>query len=254
MKRIYSDNWVKYQAELDEIIARFDRSGQLFDDRKRNQIKMFPFQAITLNVKSFKVPNLINKIAYRFFRKSKAQRSFEYAQYLLENGIGTPQPIAYYLELKPFGLGRSFYVSEHQAYDLTYRELVEDRAYPQWEEILRSFTRFTYLLHQKGIEFKDHSPGNTLITKQDNDEFSFALVDLNRMAFHESMSLELRMKNMCRLTPHQEMVRIMSNEYALVSGESEEVIFAMLWQMTQDFQHRFYRKKRLKKQLKFWKK
>lgn len=254
MKRIFSKKWEGKQAELDAIIAHFDSTGQLFDDRKRNQIKMFPFGEMTLNVKSFKVPNAINRIVYRFFRPSKAQRSFEYAAYLLANGIGTPQPIAYYLELLPLGFGRSYYISEHQAYDLTYRELVEDRNYPDWETILRQFTRFTYDLHQKGIEFKDHSPGNTLITQTALGEYSFALVDLNRMAFHREMPIELRMKNMCRLTPHEEMVRIMCNEYAKVSGVEEEKLFALLWKMTQDFQYRFYRKKRIKQKLKFWKK
>jgi hypothetical protein len=67
------------------------------------------------------------------------------------------------------------------------------------------------------------------------------------------MSFEVRMKNLCRLTPKKEMVAIMSNEYAIISGESEELINKMLWKMTADFQFKFYRKKRLKKKLKFWK-
>jgi hypothetical protein len=46
----------------------------------------------------------------------------------------------------------------------------------------------------------------------------------------------------------------MSDEYAIVSGESKDVIFQTIWKKTTDFQGQFYRKKRLKKKLKFWKK
>jgi hypothetical protein len=207
----------------------------------------------TINIKSFKIPNFINKIVYRYFRKTKARRSFEYATYLMENGIGTPQPIAYFENFDFIGLKDSYYVSEHLDCDLTFRELVQIPEFPENEFILRQFTQFCYQLHQKGIEFKDHSPGNTLIKKNEQGLYDFYLVDLNRMNFHEKMSFELRMKNLCRLTPKQEMIAVMSNEYAKVSGESEKLIFETLWKYTSEFQCRFFRKKRLKKKFLFWK-
>lgn len=236
-----------------EIVENFSNTGKLFGDGKRNSIKLFEVENITINVKSFKIPNLINKIAYKYFRKSKAQRSYEFANRLIENGIGTPQPIAFVENFTPLGLKDSYYFSEHINCDLTYRELVEIENYPDNENILRQFTRFSYLLHQKGIEFKDHSPGNTLIIQSQKGQYDFYLVDLNRMEFHDSMPFELRMRNLCRLTPHKEMVAVMSNEYAKISGEPEEKIFNTLWKMTADFQYRYYRKKRIKKKLKFWK-
>jgi tRNA A-37 threonylcarbamoyl transferase component Bud32 len=242
-----------YKTQISNFVESFSNSGKIFIDGKRNKIKLFELEGKTLNIKSFKVPNLLNKIIYNYFRKSKAQRSFEFANKLIENGIGTPEPIAYYQNSDIIGLKDSYYISEHLECDLTYRELVEVDNYPDNENILRQFTRFSYQLHQKGIEFKDHSPGNTLIIQRQKGIYDFYLVDLNRMEFHQSMSFELRMKNLCRLTPHKEMVAIMSNEYALLSGESEEKIFTTLWKMTSDFQYRYYRKKKIKKKLKFWK-
>jgi hypothetical protein len=241
------------QSDIISIIQRFSETGKMFADGKRNKIKLFELDGKTLNIKSFKVPNLLNKIVYRYFRKSKARRSFEFANKLIENGIGTPQPIAYLENADFIGLKDSYYVSEHLMADLTYRELVEIPNYPDSDNILRQFTRFSYALHQKGIEFKDHSPGNTLIKKNGSGTYDFFLVDLNRMEFHTEMPFDLRMKNLCRLTPHKEMVAVMSNEYAKVSGEPEDKIFATLWKMTADFQYRYYRKKRIKKKLKFWK-
>jgi hypothetical protein len=238
---------------LDKIKA-FNSSGTLLGNGQRNVIKLFDLNDKVVNIKSFKIPNLINKIAYKYFRKSKARRSFEYATILLEKGIGTPLPIAYLENYNWLGLRDSYYASEHLITELTFRELVEIPDYPDHENILRQFTRFSFGLHEKGIEFLDHSPGNTLIKKNADDNYSFFLVDLNRMEFHDSMSFEMRMKNLCRLTPVKEMVAVMSNEYAKLYGESEQKIFDTLWKYTSDFQEHFYRKKRLKKKLKFWKK
>ncbi|WP_268847301.1 Kdo domain containing protein [Flavobacterium aestivum] len=244
---------IKYTDSVKSSILEFKSSGKIFGDGKRNIIKLFELDGKTINIKSFKIPNLINKIVYKYFRKSKARRSFEYATLLLEKGIGTPEPIAYLENYNWIGLKDSYYVSEHLQCDLTYRELVEIPDYPDHENILRQFTQFSFLLHQKGIEFKDHSPGNTLILKKSQEQYDFFLVDLNRMEFHKSMPFELRMKNLCRLTPMKEMVAVMSNEYAKLSGESEELIFETLWKYTADFQEKYWRKKRLKKKLKFWK-
>jgi hypothetical protein len=204
-------------------------------------------------IKSFKIPNFINKIIYRFLRKSKAKRSFEYATILMNKGIGTPKPIAFFECFDIVGLNESYYVSEHIKADLTYRELVQTD-YPDGENILRQFTRFSFEMHQKGIEFLDHSPGNTLIKNQGNGNYSFYLVDLNRMKFHDKIGFQTRMKNLSRLTPKKEMVAIMSNEYAKLSGENENTVFETMWEFTEDFQYRFHRKKRIKKKLKFWKK
>ncbi|TDD98635.1 lipopolysaccharide kinase InaA family protein [Flavobacterium cellulosilyticum] len=244
---------VNNSKEILYLIKEFNSEGILFGDGQRNKIKLYYLDGLNINIKSFKIPHLINKIAYKYFRKSKAKRSFEYATILLEKGIGTPQPIAFFENYNVFGLNDSYYVSEHLECDLTFRELVEIPDFPDHENILRQFTRFSFDLHQKGIEFLDHSPGNTLIKKSTDGNYDFFLVDLNRMEFHQSMPFDIRMKNLCRLTPIKEMVAVMSNEYAKVSGESEQLIFDTLWKNTVDFQEQFFRKKRFKSKLKFWK-
>ena len=249
---IHSDS-PSYNSNLSNCIKNFNSDGVLFGDGKRNKIKLFEFEGQTINIKSFKVPNFINKIAYKYFRKSKAKRSFEYANKLLENGIGTPQPIAYFENYDFVGLNDSYYVSEHLECDLTFRELVENPDYPDHNNILTHFIRFSYQMHQKGIEFLDHSPGNTLIKKKMDESYDFYLVDLNRMNFHQTMNFELRMKNLSRLTPKKEMVAIMSEEYAKLYQKSEKEVFEKMWYYTNEFQEKYYRKKRLKKRFLFWK-
>lgn len=242
---------IKNSNEIRSLVQNFQTSGVFFGNGDRNKIKLFDLEGKTINIKSFKVPNLINKIAYRYFRKSKARRSFEYATILLEKGIGTPEPIAYLENYNWIGLKDSYYACEHLECDLTYRELVEILDFPDHENILRQFTQFSFDLHQKGIEFLDHSPGNTLIKKCLNDKYKFFLVDLNRMKFHENMSFEQRMQNFSRLTPKREMIAVMSNEYSKFYTEKTEVeIFEKMWEATNQFQEKIARKKRIKKKLK----
>jgi len=248
MKKVFHSKYKKFESEIEEFVFGFDNFGEQLKDA-RNKLKLFPFKDGQVNIKSFKVPNLINQIVYRFFRKSKAQRSFEYANKLQDLGIGTPNPIAYYEFTSPFLYKRSFYVSEQLESDLTYRELIRDFEYPNHEDILRAFTRFTFKLHEKGINFLDHSPGNTLI-KINSDGYEFFLVDLNRMKFG-SMTFEARMKNFSRLTKFKPMVEVMSDEYAKSIGKDYEMVFSEMWQSTQTFRNKIERKKRFKKILKF---
>ena len=247
--KVFNDH-VKHRNKLTQAIHDFDSfEGGVGD---RNTIKILNIEGINVNIKAFKIPNIFNQIAYRFFRKSKAQRSFEYAKKLIELGIGSPKPLAFFEFNTLLLFKKSFYLSEQVDCDLTYRELITDLNYPNYETILRAFTRFTYLLHERGIQFLDHSPGNTLIKKNGN-HYDFYLVDLNRMNFGE-LDFETRIKNFSRLTMYKSMVEIMSDEYAKCSGEDYELIFNLMWDSTLRFQEKYHNRMKLKKTIKFWKK
>ena len=254
MKLIVHPSFESLRETIVKAIKQFDATGVLLAKGSRNTIKIFATDSISLNIKSFKKPNLLNQFVYKYVRDSKAKRSYEYGLKLLGKNIGTPQPIAFLENYQGLGLGTSFYVCEHINANYTYRDLVERPDLPNHEEILRAFTRFCIQLHEEGVEFKDHSPGNTLI-EINGSEYKFYLVDLNRMNFHTSMDFELRMKNLCRLTPKKEMVKVMANEYSkFYKKKSEQEIFDTLWRFTSEFQAKFWRKQRMKKKLKFWKK
>lgn len=249
--KVIHKKYLSEEAFFNDIIENYHTKGEDYGNQDRNSLKLFNLNGVTINVKSFKVPNIINQIVYRFFRRSKAQRSYEYANKLVDLGIGTPQPIGYYEYKKPLLFNKSYYISEHLDYELTYRELTTDFNYPNHEEILRAFTRFTFELHEKGVNFLDHSPGNTLINKAANG-YDFYLVDLNRMEF-KNLSFEERVKNFAKLTTHKFMIEIMSDEYAKCTNENYDRVFSLMWGETNSFQEKFHRKRRLKKKLKFWK-
>ena len=249
-KRIHKA-YSSLEFEIEQMIQNFTTAGSPFGNQDRNTLKEFQLNDESVIVKSFRVPNIINQIAYKFFRKSKAERSFTYANKLIELGVGTPKPIAFYEFASPFLFKNSYYISTHEKADLTYRELTTHLNYPNHEAILRAFTRFTFQLHEKHIHFLDHSPGNTLI-KINGDQYQFFLVDLNRMHFGV-LDFETRIKNFSKLTIHKSMVEVMSDEYAKYIRKPYDEVFNLMWQETQAFQERYHRKRRLKKRLNVWK-
>jgi hypothetical protein len=229
------------------IIKKFDSEGNLLVAGKRNTIKTFEFNHLVLNIKSFKIPILINGIIYRYFRKSKARRSFEHATILGQKNIGTPEPMGYYENKNLFRLLDSYYVCKHINVDFVFIDLF----HREWDEnslqILKELAQFNFQLHEAGIEFKDNSPGNTLIKKNESGTYDFFLIDLNRMTFHKEMDFNLRMKNLCRLTPSEYMVQVISSEYAKLYNKPKEEVFQLMWKYTDAFFNKALKKRNFKK-------
>lgn len=232
-----------------EIIENFDNVGTDFAVGNRNKIKVVPYNNILLNIKSFKVPNFLNGIVYKFFRDSKAKRSFKFAKILEEKQIGTPKPIAYYENFTWYRLNESYYISEHLKPDYVFRDVFYENL-TDLDSILIQLGHFCFNLHEKGIEFLDHSPGNTLIKKNLDGVYDFFLVDLNRMKFHKKMSFKKRMKNLSRLTPSEYHIKFISKGYAKNYEKSEEEVFELLWEFTKKFQSKYLKKQSLKKKIK----
>ncbi|MGV6829270.1 MAG: lipopolysaccharide kinase InaA family protein [Flavobacteriales bacterium] len=252
VKKVFSDLISpEDKKQLFQLIENFDSITSMIGNGKRNIIKTTNFNDQTINIKSFKKPNLINKIVYRFFRKSKAERSFKFAHKLKSLGINTPQPLAYFEFSNLFFLNKSFYVSYNLKYDLSYRELINQPNYPNRETILRKFTQFTFLLHENRINFLDHSPGNTLIVKKGSD-FDFYLIDLNRMKF-QAMNFEDRMNNFAKLSPKEDMLKIMADEYAkLYKEKSLHEILKTMQYYSEIFSSSYNKREQFKKKYFFW--
>ncbi|QSS96940.1 Kdo domain containing protein [Psychroflexus sp. ALD_RP9] len=249
MKAVFSSNFQKHKSFLIDQIKHFNQRGKIFGNGDRNVIKLIDLGNQTLNFKAFKVPNLINQFAYKFVRKSKAERSFSFANMLLKKGIGTPEPVGYIEFYSWFGISKSYYISLHDVPDYTFRDLVDTADVPHYEDILRAFTRFSFKLHEKQVEFLDHSPGNTLIYTLPEGGYEFKLVDLNRMRFR-TLDFDSRMKNLSRLTPKREMIEVMADEYAKLYSKTYEEVFTLLWHYTSEFQRKFHKKQALKRKFK----
>ena len=178
-------------------------------------------------IKALRIGGTLRNVAY--FRPSKAKRSFTYANLLLAKGIGTPCPIAYLVERSFWGIRRSYYVSEQVAFDYEFRDLRVQNP-PDLEAILRAFTRFTWQFHQAGIYFIDHSPGNTLIQREE-EGYRFYLVDLNRMKFKHITPYK-GLKNFYRLNATDEMIAVIADEYARLTHSDATRMTSLLKKWT----------------------
>jgi tRNA A-37 threonylcarbamoyl transferase component Bud32 len=238
--------------ELKKIIDNFDTKGEIFAAGSRNTIKLFNIDGDTISVKSFKNPILINQIIYKYFRKSKAKRSYENAIKLMELDVKTPTPIAFFEFKSLIGLQKSYYVCKHIDNCITFYDVLRMHDYDKRTNLIKDFTRFTNQLHEKGIKFLDHSPGNTLLVESYN-QIDFYLVDLNRMKFPKNLTFKQRIKNMSRIVTDKNDVSIIAKEYCKYYFEySESDFFNELWKKTSSFQKTFYMKIRIKKIILFW--
>lgn len=248
---VVAEEFKAHREALIQAALNFDQlHAPLIGTGDRNVIKRIEIDGIAMAVKSFKRPNWINRLVYRYWRKSKAHRSYLYANRLTDLEIGTPKPVAFMESFGCSGIQRSFYFSLNITADYTFRDLIHTPNLPHRDSLIEAFTRFTFDLHQKGILFQDHSPGNTLITTNGSSA-DFYLVDLNRMTF-KTLSDTERIENFSRLTPLKEMVDKMSVTYARLMQWPEAQLKQDMWRVTQNFQQRFHRKRRLKKKLFFW--
>lgn len=189
----------------------------------RNVLRRFAWTAggrtLTVVVKEFGVPHLLNRIVYGTLRESKAQRSYEYALRLLRLGIGTPQPVAWATARHCGLLGLSYYASVASTLPYTFAHLilpealserVADTTIPVAEQppYLKAVGRLAARLHDAGILHADFSRGNILLGMDDAGEVRTELVDLNRLRFR-SVSLaegEANLMERLPMTPWQREV------------------------------------------------
>lgn len=210
----YKDPYVSLLPSFQSIREIFAHDSHTIH-KARNELKIISLGEVKTVVKSFKIPHLLNRFVYTFFRESKARKSYRNALRLEELGISTPSAIAVIEFFESGLLAESFFIAEYFEYDFTIRtpllEPLRDR-----EEIFRAFAAYTYDLHQKGVWHLDYSPGNILI-KRLEEGYRFSIVDINRMEFREITPLE-GCENFNKLWATDEELEIMGREYARLSG------------------------------------
>jgi len=234
-------NYTDRSAQIREVLRHFDTVGDYVVKGDRNTIKKVEIDGEVFNVKRFKNPNFFQGLVYQFLRKSKAKRSFEYAQKLIELELNTPFPVAY-SESFGVGLQHSFYVSKHLEYDFDFRKLNHNPKFPNRDEILRQFAAFTFQLHENNINFLDHSPGNTLIKETTSGKYDFYLIDLNRMRF-ENMDFNKRMLNFRRMWLSKGMIDVMAPTYADLYDRTEKNTHRLMTYYSRKFQKKVNAKK-----------
>lgn len=230
------------EATIRGLPGNFERTGDTLY-KARNVLKRYNWGQKKVIVKSFAIPNWLNRFLYRWIRKSKAQRAFEHALELSTRGIATPSPIGYLECVNGFHLTRSFYAYEEWSADFTLRDCLMNPDYPDRLGILTALGEFAWQMHQQQINFLDFSPGNILVRWKSSK--SFCLVDINRMRF-QALSFQERMRTFSRLWANDGDLETIVVAYALVSGEDVDIAKALAIHYSETHKERSLRKEKIK--------
>ena len=221
MKIIINPAYSILSSFISNIPTLFEQEGELVF-KARNQLKSYSVEGFDVIVKRYKKPHLINRIAYTFFRPSKAKRAYEYALRLSELNINTPTPIAY-IEQNSCGLiNYGYFIS---VYEKDYSDIRNLMTGAQTDDdLLQELSTYIANFHNKGVLHFDMSPGNILYKKDENN-YRFTLIDINRMQFLPSISKIKRFKSFHSLSDNKAVLSKVAKLYAAAANldESETV-------------------------------
>ena len=194
----------------------------------RNTVKIISYKQQQFVIKSFRKPTLFMRVAYVYFRPSKAKRSFLYAQKLLEQNIATPTPIAYREDFSHGVLTNSYYISEYLSHEKLIYDLFNycDKNLQKHATTLKEFATFTYKLHSHNIFHNDYTSKNILLLSQ-TEGYQFALVDLNRLRFR-NRSILGRAKNISSVWGNFSVLDLIAAEYAILAGYNPETLIKLV--------------------------
>lgn len=206
--------------------------------KARNVIRVDIARNTKLVIKSYRQIYLFNQFVYANVLPSKAKRAFHYAGKLISKGFRTPEPVAYIECVDNGRMTDSYFICTYTDYQplKTILELPQDEA----RRVIDQLATYTASLHQQHIYHKDFSIGNILF-KYNGHEYTFSLVDNNRMNFRQG-SFADRMKNLRRLDLPLPMLAYYGQQYAKATGENE--LFTLTAMLN-------YRKKRML--FRYWK-
>lgn len=172
----FTEQWLR------DIASVFRQTEQATIHKARNELKVLTINDLEVVVKSFKVPNPLNRLMYSYVRAGKAKKSFDNGEKLRSLGICTPRPLATVEYYQNGLLNDSYFVAERWRDDFTIREPILDKNFPDRAQLLSQLAQLAVSLQKKQVFHKDFSPGNILV-RRENDAYRFCLVDINRMVF-----------------------------------------------------------------------
>ena len=201
----YMREWI---ANLPNV---FETTGKIiYDDR--NQIRLMQYEDMQICVKRYCVPSVINRLAYTYVRKPKAERAFNNALELTKRDIPTPTPIAYIIQYQHGIISQSYLITTQSNLKRNFYEF-RDGITDGKEDIIKSLARFTASMHEKGVYHLDFSPGNILFDNIDG-LWHFELIDINRMQFR-NVSAKKGCSQFERLWGKQVFFEIIAEEYSI---------------------------------------
>ena len=148
--------------------------------RGRNYVAIGDWLGRKVVVKQFRKATWANHLIYSFFRKTKAERSYENARLLLSNGFDTPEPLAWSVRKSCGFYLDSVYVCSFISGD-TLKEAMEKADAKRRAELIALYGKAMADMAQRGILLRDSNLGNFILQSDENGNERLALVDINRL-------------------------------------------------------------------------
>lgn len=211
-KVVIHPDYKKLSAFVYALPSLFEKEG-ISIYKGRNELKEYEVEGYRIVVKSYRRPHFLNRIIYTWFRPSKAERAYRYAELFRKNGIGSPAPVAFYTKGHHLLLDEGYFVCLKSECPYTYRDFAK-REFPRQDEIWKAIARTTACMHEQGYLHKDYSAGNILF-RDDREEIEVEIIDLNRMQFG-SVGLRKGCRNFERLPGNKRIWEVMGQEYARI--------------------------------------
>jgi tRNA A-37 threonylcarbamoyl transferase component Bud32 len=232
-KIVVNPDFANLEEDIKVLPYKFNFFGTVIY-QKRNIVKRMQMQDTVVVVKRFKRPNPVQRIVYTYFKPSKAERGFKYAERFENLGIHTPQSVAY-IEIKRGRLLRdSYYVATN--FEGTTLDKMAD-AGELSDEVVGALARLLVKMHELGIEHGDPNLGNFMYAKGATGKEQFAVIDTNRSKFGRELSKRKSINNLKRLTHNRELLQRIVEQYASLRHWNSEKTTARVIKKLNKFEH-----------------
>lgn len=249
-KTVISPDYRDMAEWLLSVPERFSRGDGEVLHCGRNEVRLFDCSGTRLVVKRYKRPNMIQRVAYTFFKKGKAERAFLFAGELRKRGFDTPHEAAY-IEIKSGGLLLDSYFISAECTLPAVAPLL-DRDEPD-SEAASALASLLVRLHEKGVLHGDLNLSNILYSRDGGGHFEFSLIDTNRSKFKQPTKAEC-LDNLKRLTHNRKLMALMAGLYAGKRGwKAGETVDEVMHELDM-FEKKIAKRQNFKRLVKFKKK
>lgn len=199
---------------IQKLPLTFDRlEGELLY-QGRNTVKRFRVDGLSLVVKKYKHPNIIQRITYTFFKSSKPERAYRFAGLLRSKHIDSPHEVAYIETGSHCLFSIGYFVSLNCDFPATGTLLNVDNIH---HPIADALAGFLVELHEKGVLHGDLNLSNILYHVDEAGAYHFVLIDTNRSVFKYPTQSEC-LDNLKRLTHKRDLLVHLISLYAQKRG------------------------------------
>lgn len=245
MRIIVSPRYKKAEYYIKQIPTLFEQNGEVIF-HKRNIVKRMETPYGEWIVKRYKRPILLQRLAYTFWRKSKAHRAFLFASHLRSLNINTPEEVAC-IEIFKGGLFcEGFFISLPCEWPALFDEMVGERKVFD-HQLADATAAFFVTLHQKGILHGDLNLDNILCKKYGAEGTEFSLIDTNRTRFVSQPTQAMCLTNLVRVTHRRDLLRYIVKRYAYLRGWPAEKSIEFVITKLEEFEHHKALKKNIKR-------